>query len=279
MITQAAGEIREKDLERRIEIKNKDELGELSAALNQTFGRLQESFEREHQFSGDTSHELRAPLAIMQGEATLALNKPRSREEYRRHLESISEQISHMSAVVSKLLFLARSDKGQESLNLEEVNLKDILENVAELTQAQRAEKNLGFTLESAEEIKVRGDETRLEELFLNLLDNAIKYTPASGKITLSLTKQGQTAEISVQDSGPGIPPEHLPHLFERFYRVNPGGAEGGHGLGLAICQRIVELHHGQIKVESKLGEGSRFTVTLPLAETGLNSPLFDCCE
>ncbi len=267
LITRTSKEIQENGLDRRIKVTNRgDELGELSSTLNQTFGRLQTAFAREHQFTSDTSHELRAPLAIVQGEATLALNQSRSEEDYRQHLESISQQVSQMSSLVSKLLFLDRADSGRENLTLADVSLKAVLSDIVEVTRFVREAKGLKLISDLPEDAVVKGDEVRLRELFLNLVDNAIKYTPSGGEITLSLAKEGGLAKITVKDTGPGISEEHLPHLFERFYRVNKGDGTEGNGLGLAICRRIAELHKGNIEVQSKTNEGTAFTVVLPLA-------------
>jgi signal transduction histidine kinase len=265
LITKASGEINEKDLERRIEFNSNDELGELSNALNKTFDSLHKSFEREHGFASDTSHELRTPLAIMQGEASLALNQSRNKDEYRRHLESISNQIMHMSSIVSKLLFLSRSQKNMENLNIEEVSLNDILDDVIALTRLPGEEKQLIFQKDIAKDIVVEGDVTRLREVFLNLVDNAIRYTPPRGSITISAVKQNSSAAVTIKDTGTGISPEHLPHIFDRFYRVGNSEDYRGSGLGLAICKCIAEMHQGRIEVESRVGEGSSFTVVLPL--------------
>jgi heavy metal sensor kinase len=267
-ISRAAHAIEETDLSRRIEVKSDDELGQLSMTLNQTFERLQKAFEREHQFTADASHELRTPLAIMQGEATLALNKERSQEEYRRSLEIISQETAHMSSIINKLLVLARADSGKERLSLKPVNLNKLLTEIASDIEVLCDDKSLHFKLELWDEITIQGDETKLRELFLNLLDNAVHYTPAGGSITLSLTRKENHAIIAVKDSGIGIAKEHLPHIFKRFYRVekNRYHNEGGAGLGLAICQGIAELHGGKITVESQVGAGSTFSVLLPIS-------------
>ena len=266
-ITRTAHAIEETDLSRRIDVKSSDELGDLALTLNQTFERLQKAFERERQFTADASHELRTPLAIMQGEATLALNKERSREEYRKSLEVISQEIVHMSSMVNKLLVLARADSGKEPVSFTSVKLKDLLSDLANDIEALCEDKSLRFHLDLRDDPELEGDAVKLREMCLNLLDNAIRYTPAGGDITLSLYRQENAACIAVKDTGIGIPAAHLPHIFERFYRVEkkrPNG-EGGAGLGLAICQGIARLHGGRIEVESRTGAGTTFTVILPL--------------
>jgi signal transduction histidine kinase len=187
-ITRALQGFHEKDLGRKIEVRNThDELDGLSAALNQTFERLKESFDREKQFTSDASHELRKPLAIMQSEASLALTRARSVDEYQQCLESISREITHSSSVVNKLLFLTRADRGKVQLELTEVSLRETLEDVILVTQSFREEKGLSLQADLLEDFIVEGDEVKLRELFLNLVDNAIKYTPQGGKINLSL--------------------------------------------------------------------------------------------
>jgi heavy metal sensor kinase len=271
-ITKTAREIEENNLSQRLEVRTKDELGDLAATLNQTFARLQAAFERQREFTADASHELRTPLAIAQGEATLALKEARSREEYQKALESISREISRTTVLINRLLFLARSDDRME-LAMTEVDLKSLVAEVA--SDAYVLCEPKGITLKNEvshrsewlDTFIMQGDPIRLKELLLNLLDNAVRYTPEGGAITLSLKKESGFAMISVQDTGIGIPPEHLPHIFKRFYRVDKSRSrvEGGVGLGLAISQQIAQMHGGRIEVESEVGVGSTFTVFLPL--------------
>ena len=260
--------LKKRTLSRRIEIQNRDELGRLAATLNQTFNRLQQAVQRERQFSSDASHELRTPLSIIQSEATLALKKDRTPEEYRKSLVSISQSTGQMSATINKLLFLSRMDSGKDQLNLTRVNLSDLLADVASNIEALCEEKSLLFDSSLAEGIYIEGDNVKLRELFLNLLDNAIKFTPTGGKVSLTLTKNEKQAAVVVSDTGIGIDEDHLPHIFERFYRVEKTSSEEnkGSGLGLAICKQIVGLHKGHISVKSKVGVGSTFTVILPVA-------------
>lgn len=269
-ITWTAREIQEKDLDRRIEVETDDELGKLAATLNRTFERLQNAFRRERQFTADASHELRTPLSIIQSEATLALNKAREPEDYRKSLELISDEVSHMSAVINKLLLLARTDNGKDNLNLTRINLKELLSDLAADVEALSGEKSLLIELDLKADPEVIGDRIKLKELFLNLLDNAVRYTPHHGRITVSLAQEEDKACVSIRDTGVGIPPEHLPHIFERFYRVSKSHSAGnsGSGLGLAICKHIAEMHKGDIEVRSQPGQGTTFAVYLPLALT-----------
>jgi signal transduction histidine kinase len=274
IITKTAREIGEKDLHRRIEVSNmNDELGRLAATLNQTFDRLQKALNRERQFTADASHELRTPLSIMRGETSLALVKERSREEYRKSLGLISTEIDHMSSTVNRLLSLTRTDSGTESLNLSRIEMADFLTEMASDMEVLCEEKSINFKLNIIDKLTVEGDEVKLRELFLNLLDNAVRYTGPGGNITVSLNKKENKAYVAVIDTGVGIPQEYLPHIFERFYCIDKTGSRstGGAGLGLAICQSIAELHGGKIDVTSQVGIGSEFQVLLPMAGNDRN--------
>jgi heavy metal sensor kinase len=265
-ITQTAREIEEKNLSQRLQVQSKDELGNLASTLNQMFERLEAAFNRERQFTADVSHELRTPLAIAQGEATLALRQERSQEEYRRTLEIISRETSHLSNIINRLLFLAQSDAGQ-ALAFEAINLKSLLTDLASDAEILFEEKNINFKLDAPNDPIIKGDKVRVRELFLNLLDNAVRYTPPMGNVTITLGTKDNEATVAVKDTGVGIPGDQIPNIFKRFYRVDKSRSRsaGGAGLGLAICQRIAELHKGRIEVESKEGMGSVFTVYLPL--------------
>jgi len=269
-IRQTAQEIGESDLSQRIEVDSEDELGRLASTLNQMIGRLDAAFSRQRQFTADASHELRTPLAIVQAESTLALRKKRAQEDYRRSLELISQEAEHMSAVVGKLLYLARIDAGKDQMNLERINLRELLTELSSHIEVLAWEKGLEFKLAPLEDLTIEGDKVKLEQLFLNLLENAIRYTPSGGSISASIVREGKTAVIAIKDTGSGISKEHIPYLFERFYRVDKARsrAEGGAGLGLAICQHIAEVHNGSIEVESQVGKGSTFSVSLPLPES-----------
>jgi len=267
-IAQTAHHIEETDLTQRIKVDTKDELGRLASTLNQMIERLERAFKRQQEFTGDASHELRTPLAVIEAESTLALQKERKNSDYRRSLELISQEASHMSGVIDQLLALARADSGKEQLAFTTVNLGELLDDVASDALVLCREKGLTFESGQIQEIVVKGDAAKLKQLFLNLLANAVRYTPSGGSISLSLARENRFAVVTLKDTGIGIPPEDLPHIFERFYRVDKARAraEGGSGLGLAICRHIAEIHGGRIEGESKVGEGSTFSVYLPIA-------------
>ena len=266
-ITKTAQKIEGSDLSQRIDVKTDDELGRLAVTLNEMIGRLEESFSRQRQFTADASHELRTPLAIMQAEATLALSKERAPDDYRKALETISQESDHMSSVIGKLLFLARSDAGKEQLNFEDVDLKELIIGLAANIEAFAQDKGIKFTVDTKDDVNVSGDKVKLRQLFTNILENAVRYTPADGKISISLLEKESNAVVSISDTGIGIPPEHLPHIFERFYRVDKARAraDGGVGLGLAIAKIIAESHKGKIQVESEVGKGTTFIVSIPV--------------
>ena len=266
-ITKTAQEIGEGDLSRRIDVKTNDELGKLASTLNDMIGRLEEAFNRQRQFTADASHELRTPLAIMQAEATLALSKERTEDDYRKSLETISQESSYMSSVIGKLLFLARSDAGKEQLTFEDVDIKNLIVELSTNIEALAQDKGIKFTVDAQESLIVNGDKVKLRQLFINILENAIRYTPNDGNISVSAVKKDENALVAISDTGVGIPPEHLPHIFERFYRVDKARsrAEGGVGLGLAIAKYIAESHGGKIELESQVGKGTTFNITIPL--------------
>jgi heavy metal sensor kinase len=266
LITQTAKEIEEHDLSRRIEVKTKDEMGRLANTLNQMFDRLKKAFDSQKQFTGDASHELRAPLAIIQAEATLSLQKDRTSSEYKQSLQAISQESEYMGKIIDQLLTLARADSGNDHMIMEHLSLTGLLRDIADDLNIICRDKELALNTNFDREVAMNGDPEKLRRLFINILDNAIRYTPRGGSISILLTAEGQTAFVTISDTGIGIPADDIPYIFDRFYRVDKARsrAEGGSGLGLAICRNIVDSHGGEISVESRIGEGSIFTVKLP---------------
>jgi heavy metal sensor kinase len=266
-IAQTAQEIEETDLSRRINVNTRDELGRLAATLNAMIGRLEKAFQRQKQFTSDASHELRTPLAVIEAESTLALQKERPPSDYRQSLETISQGSKQMSSLIEQLLTLARADAGKEQWNFTEVNLGRLIANLSADVEILCQEKGLSCQLGQIQDLVVKGDGARLRELFMNLLDNAITYTPSPGTVSVSLRREGGMAVVAIKDTGIGIPAQDMPFIFDRFYRVDKSRsrANGGTGLGLAICRYIAEAHGGKIEVESQVGAGSTFSVWLPL--------------
>lgn len=251
------------DLSRRVPHANRvDEIGELARSFNQTLERLERLFRSQQRFLADVSHELRTPLTSVRGNLDLM----RRMEQYDpESMSVIQEEIERMTRLVGDLLLLARADSGGLPLQRQPVELDNLLFEV--YRQVDRLEKPVTLELTAVDQATILGDPDRLKQLMLNLVDNAIKYTPAGGKVSLSLSQQNGWAHLSVSDTGVGIPAEDIPHIFDRFYRVDKARsrAQGGSGLGLAIAKWIVQAHGGGIQVRSQVGEGTTFTVALPI--------------
>jgi len=268
-ITKAAREISAHNLATRIPPRAvQDEIGRLVATFNDMIERLRLSFDRIRQFSVDASHELRTPLTIMRGEVELALRNTKEPEEYRRVLVSNLEEILRLATIIDSLLALAKADADLADIPLQPVNIRDLIAELYEDSEVIASKKQITVRLSRNTDAVVLGDPVRLRQLFLNLLDNAVKYTPEGGTVILSADRTEAHAVIRVADTGVGIAPEEQNKIFDRFYRVEKGRSRdmGGSGLGLSIAQWIVGLHHGTIAVESEPGAGSTFIVTLPLS-------------
>jgi heavy metal sensor kinase len=268
-IIRDAQSISTQNLQKRLDVpRTGDELQRLSETLNQMLERLDQAFRRVTQFTADASHELRTPVAVIRTTAELALRRPRSTSDYEAALRDILAQSERTTELIESLLTLARADAGQQSLQHSRVHVGEAIRETVETGRRLAASKGLEFTATVEQKgVVVVGDSQALGRLALILVDNAVKYTPVPGKVQLRLDSDGRCAVLQVRDSGIGIPPEHLPQIFERFYRADParGSESGGSGLGLAIAHWIVQHHGGEITVESKQGSGSTFRVTLPL--------------
>lgn len=271
-ITQAAQRIAGGDLSQRLTVPHtSDEIGRLAATFNDMIGRLDASFRQVRQFGTDASHELRTPLTVLKGETELALRRPRSAEDYRLVLESSLEEVDRMTRIVDELFFLSRADLGEVKMESLPVKLDALLEDVYRQAVLLGQDANVHVSLGSTTPCTVQGDELRLRELLLNLVDNAIKYSQPSGKVELGLICDRQATRLSVRDQGIGIEPEALSRIFDRFYRSDAARAHAkmGTGLGLAICKWIAETHRGRIDVQSTPRHGSLFTLVLPSLPVG----------
>lgn len=269
-IAREAGHIDAENLTRRLpEGQSSDELGQMVRSFNLMLGRLEESFQKIRQFSGDASHELRTPLTILKGETEVALRWAKSSDEYRNVLESNIEEINRMERILEDLLLLAKSEAGELPLQNAELSLSDLLQELylqANFLGESRRIKVL-LHLDVDGEVRIIGDELRLRQMFLNLIGNGIKYTPEGGRVDIGLGLDDSNAVISIKDNGIGIDKSHLPHIYDRFYRVDAARnrEDGGTGLGLAIVRWVIDAHDGIINVVSKPGAGTIFTVTLPI--------------
>ncbi|MDP8924567.1 MAG: ATP-binding protein [Chloroflexota bacterium] len=269
-ITRMAARINADDLSRRLGLPPRDdEVGRLAATFDTMLDRLDRAFRRQRQFTADASHELRTPLAMLRGQIELALDRPRSAEEYEATLVSLGDDVRRMEGLLGDLLTLARADAGRLPLVPEPLDLADLATDVAAAMEPLASARGVRLTRSGGGALPIVADQTRLTQLLVNLLDNAVKYTPDGGTVTVSTGRDAGQAILSVADTGIGVAPEHLPHLFERFYRADAARAraEGGAGLGLSISRWIAEAHGGRIDIESRLGEGTTVTVRLPVLD------------
>ncbi len=251
------------DLSRRVPDPGRnDEFGDLARALNQTLEQIERLFQAQQRLLADVSHELRTPLTTIRGNLDLMRHMGVADQE---SMDVIQDELERMTRLIGDLLLLARADSGGLPLERKPVELDNVLFDV--YRQISRLENKVTVVVGEMDQACVVGDQDRLKQLLLILIDNAIKYTPESGRVTLSMMQVNGWAEVRVSDTGVGIPPEDIPYIFDRFYRVDKARtrAQGGAGLGLAIAKWIVQMHDGHIRVESKVGEGTTFVMRLPL--------------
>jgi len=240
----------------------------LSETLNATFARLETSVSRIQQFTADASHELRAPVSLIRTTAEVTLQRDRPAGEYREALHEILEESERTSQVVDSLMLLARTDSGKEALDLVHVDARDVVKGAIEQGEKLARRRHLIFVVDLQEDsLPIRADADALRRAILILIDNAVKYTPEDGSITVGLYRKDGCAVASVIDTGIGIAPEDLPHIFDRFWRADKARSRegGGAGLGLSIAKWIVDTHGGSIAVESEIGKGSTFSILIAL--------------
>jgi heavy metal sensor kinase len=259
------------NLNRRLTIANeRDELGQLAQTFNELLQRLEASFEQQRRFMADASHELRTPIAILRGEAEVTLSKPeRSSEEYRQTLSILQEESRRLARIIEDLFTLARADAGQYPLALRDSYLDEIAAAALLRARSLALAKNITLIPAIETDLPICADEGLLGRMLLNLLDNAIKYSPPGSTVTLTCRGEGTHYVLSVCDNGPGIPTELQPRIFERFFRADKArsrgeGETGGAGLGLSIARWIVEAHQGQLTLTRSDDSGSTFTASLP---------------
>jgi two-component system OmpR family sensor kinase len=269
-----AARIGASNLNERLPVPNpRNELGRLAQIFNELLARLDLSFEQQRRFMADASHELRTPVAIVCGESEVALSQgQRSAEEYRESLSILNDEGRRLTRIVEDLFTLARADAGQYLFDPAAFYLDETVGECVRAVRSLAARRELDLQYRHAEEeLLFRGDEGLIRRMVLNLLDNAIKYTPAGGHVLVELGRVDSTYAIRITDTGRGIPAEAQPHIFERFYRVDKarsrnGGAGGsGAGLGLSIASWIAEMHGGRVTLERSDRQGSVFVISLPL--------------
>jgi two-component system, OmpR family, sensor kinase len=271
MSTQA-GKISASNLHERLMIRNEsDELGHLAQSFNELLDRLDKSFDQQHRFMADASHELRTPVAILRGEAEVSLSREaRSQEEYRESLSIVRTEAGRLSKIVEDLFTLARADAGQHPLVKREFYLDELVAEAVRSARALAAEREIALVCETPQECRFLGDEGLLRRMVMNLVSNAIKYTPRGGRVTVTCRVAGDRYEMTVMDSGPGIPVELQGCIFDRFFRVDTArsredGDKGGAGLGLSIARWIAEAHCGSLELKRSDSTGSVFSTFLPL--------------
>jgi len=273
LLRKQAEQIQRSNLSQRVKIpKTRGEIRDLAITLNDMLGRLERAFDQVNAFTSNASHELKTPLANLRTEIELALERGADVETYQHLLASAAEEVSRMTHIVDNLLLLAQLDSKQAALRREPVDLAAVaheaLGDMEILGETRGVKVRPGLL---APDVRVTGDAVALRRVFMNLLENGVKYNREGGEVKVSVWKEDSSARIEVSDTGMGIPPESLPHLFDRFYRVDRGRGRsqadpiGGHGLGLSITRSLVEAHGGTIAVTSREGVGTTFQVTFPI--------------
>jgi signal transduction histidine kinase len=277
-ITNAAHTISESDLSRRLNLQGHDELAQLASTFDEMLNRLQAAFERQRQFLADASHELRTPLTVMNLEVGRVLSGHRTSSEYQHALQTVDAESSRMTRLVNELMALARMDAGQASIKLEDLDLSDVTVEAVERMSPLAERQNIVLELGEMPELSINGDRHYLIQMISNLIENGIKYSGSGQKVRIEnrlvRINNKNLASLRVTDTGPGIAQEYLPHIFDRFYRVDSARSRDnnedsdsptGSGLGLSIVAWITRVHDGEIHVTSTMGQGSTFEVTLPI--------------
>ena len=273
-LTEAANSISIEKLSERLPAADTgDEIARLAGTLNTMLGRLEGAVTTLSQFAADASHEFRTPLAVMQTTVELALRRPRSAEDYKQALEQVAEEITRMTHLVEDLLALARTDTGAVDMPRTAIDLVEVVREVlaearslADLRQVRIA------PTPSRDPVWVTGNRAALHRLFLVLIDNALKYSPAGGEVSVAITRDSDSVSVSVQDFGSGIAHQHLPHIFKRFYRADPSRTAGGHGLGLALAESIAKAHSARLSVQSTEGVSTTFQAVFPARTAPIES-------
>ena len=265
-ITNTAREIGGGDLSQRLKFpKTEDEVGKLAITFDEMLDKLEASFKREKQFSSDVSHELRTPLAIISSQAEETLRSNKRTEEYKKAFKNILKESKKMSSMFSQLVMLSRSEEGKYKAVLENLDLTIVIKEVVKNMESLAKINGIKIYINADKNLKVEVDQTLITRLFINLIDNAVKYSRKDGWIKINLHKEKNFAKIIVEDNGLGISKEDLPYIFDRFYRVDKARTGDGLGLGLFMVKWIVDLHKGNIYTYSKQARGTKFIIHLPI--------------
>jgi heavy metal sensor kinase len=268
-LSQKAAAITQHSLSERLPVvRSGDELERLSVSLNLMISRLEDAINSSKQFVADASHELRTPLAVLRGELENLAQDAQLKPQTRETLGSSLEEVDRLAEIVEGLLALSRLDTGEARAEWVRFDLAALVATTADQISLLAEDKHITVVCDSSERVMIEGDQARLKQVVVNLLDNAIKYTPNGGRIKLKITQEEGNAVLDVADDGIGMPPEVLPHIFKRFYRVDGSRSrdQGGAGLGLSIVKSICDAHGARVEVSSTPGQGSRFRIRQPLA-------------
>lgn len=264
-ITRSAQRISAQDLSQRLNLNlPNDEVGRLARTFDAMLARLDDAFRRERDFTANASHELRTPLTVMHGEIDVLLQRPRERTEYVRVLIELRADVEQLSRMAEELLMLARADAQQIAVTCEELNAARLLQAVADEVRPLAEAQRITLDVQADPALLFWGDEQKMLHTLFNLMDNALKFSPPDTCVLLSAARKGGTVSLCVSDQGPGMASDALPRIFDRFYRGMNGRASGA-GLGLAIARALVQAQGGEISVESELGEGTSFTIEMPM--------------
>jgi heavy metal sensor kinase len=268
-MTNSIHQITSKNLKEKIDLPDaNDEIKQLAETFNGMLERIDIAFSSQQQLIQDISHELRTPLTALKGNQEVTLSKKRNPEEYERILRVNLEEIDRMSQLIENLLFLARLENKPTSIDVPKSELKLLIEKIIKNMKILADRKNISLLLKANDETYLDVDNDRTGRVFSNIIDNAIKYTPANGLITVTLEKAASFVKVFVSDTGSGIAENELQHIFDRFYRVDKSRSDSGFGLGLSIAKSIIDAQKGKIEVESVLGRGTTFIVSLPLKQS-----------
>ena len=265
-LTKKIKEISRETLGQRIKgIQSGDEIGELATAFNNLLDRLDGAFKREQQFIADVAHELKTPLATLRSTLEVSLSKDRAKEEYKKVINDAITETNHLSSTLNNVLNLAWSETPQEQKHMSKINLSTLLIELVDIGEKLASQKKQVVKAHIKQAVYILGNKEKLARALINIIDNAVKYTPPKGEILVELKTENYHALIDIKDTGQGILKKDTPHIFDRFYRGSATDKVFGSGIGLSITQSIIKAHHGDIAVQSTVGSGTTFIVTLPI--------------
>ena len=265
-LTKKIKEISRETLGQRIKgIQSGDEIGELATAFNNLLDRLDGAFKREQQFIADVAHELKTPLATLRSTLEVSLSKDRAKEEYKKVINDAITETNHLSSTLNNVLNLAWSETPQEQKHMSKINLSTLLIELVDIGEKLASQKKQVVKAHIKQAVYILGNKEKLARALINIIDNAVKYTPPKGEILVELKTENYHARIDIKDTGQGILKKDIPHIFDRFYRGSATDKVFGSGIGLSITRSIIKAHHGEIRVQSTVGSGTTFIVTLPI--------------